>query len=215
MIDEAAAPSRPRLEARRRAFLDAASAVFLEKGYASATLDDVIARSGGSRQTLYSCFGGKQGLFEAILEERVDKIFASFTGERLVAESPDVVLVDVGIHYLETVLTPDALGMYRLAVSEGLVMRELAERFWTMGPGRSRALLADYFAQQNGRGILHLDDPELAAQQFWGMLLGTIQLQCLLGVRPVPDREEIEAFVRSAVKRFLDGCRSPQGSRPA
>jgi AcrR family transcriptional regulator len=207
MIDEAAAPSRPRLEARRRAFLDAASAVFLEKGYANATLDDVIARSGGSRQTLYSCFGGKQGLFEAIVEERVDKIFASFTGERLLAESPDVVLVDVGTHYLETVLTPDALGMYRLVVAEGNVMREIAERFWTMGPGRSRTLLADYFAQQHRRGTLRIDDPELAAQQFWGMLLGTIQLQCLLGVRPAPDRPEIETFVHSAVRLFLAGSR--------
>ena len=53
----------------------AAREVFEAKGYAAATLDDVIARSGGSRQTLYEQFGGKQGLFEAMVSDRCSKVF--------------------------------------------------------------------------------------------------------------------------------------------
>src|SRR5271156_533120 len=107
MSGEPEAATRPRLVARRQAFLEAATAVFLERGYANATLDDVIARSGGSRQTLYSLFGGKQGLFEALIAERSDKVFAPFRAEGLLDRSPDEVLMDVGIRYLETVTTPD------------------------------------------------------------------------------------------------------------
>jgi TetR/AcrR family transcriptional repressor of mexJK operon len=211
MSEEADAARRPRLAARRRAFLEAATAVFLEKGYANATLDDIIARSGGSRQTLYSLFGGKQGLFEALIAERCDKIFAPFRAEGLLDRPPDEALVDVGIRYLETLTTPDALGVYRLVVAEGVFMRELAERFWELGPARTRAMLAGYFAQQTSRGTLRLQDPEQAAQQFSGMLLGNFQLQCLLGLRERPEPEEIEAFVRTAVAWFLDGCRATKG----
>ena len=211
MSEEADALARPRRVARRRAFLEAATAVFLKKGYANATLDDIIARSGGSRQTLYSLFGGKQGLFEALIAELCAGIFASFRAQGLLDRPPDEVLVEVGIRYLETLTTPDGLGLYRLIVAEGIFMRELAERFWEMGPVQTRALLAGYFEQQTRRGTLRLQDPVQAADQFWGVVLGYFQLQCVLGLREAPGPEEIEAYVRSAVAWFLDGCRANKG----
>jgi AcrR family transcriptional regulator len=55
-------PNATRRGARRQqAFLDAATAVFLAKGYGAATLDDVMRASGGSRATLYKQFGGRRG----------------------------------------------------------------------------------------------------------------------------------------------------------
>jgi AcrR family transcriptional regulator len=214
MEKDEAGIARPRLEARRQAFLKAATSVFLEKGYANTTLDDVIARSGGSRQTLYALFGGKQGLFEALMADRCASIFDAWCeDEHLLDRSPEHVLVEIGIRYLEAVLTADTLGVYRLVVAEGVFMKELAERFWTAGPGRTRLILTRYFQQQIERGALRLEDPERAAHQFWGMLLGTLQLQCLLGLRPVPDRAEIEAHVSAAVACFLYGCRADAPAR--
>jgi TetR/AcrR family transcriptional regulator, mexJK operon transcriptional repressor len=211
MCESTGPVTRPRLVARRRAFLDAANAAFLDKGYGNTTLDDIIARSGGSRQTLYSLFGGKQGLFEALVNERSRQIFERFYAKDLLDRPPADVLVDLGIHYLEVVTTPDALGMYRLVLAEGTFMKELAERFWDAGPERARTLLADYFEKQILRGTLRMKSPEQAAQQFWGMLLGNFHLKCLLGLRESPGPEEIEAFVRTAVSWFLDGCRGQKG----
>jgi AcrR family transcriptional regulator len=214
MNKKAAVTTRPLLEARRQAFLEAATAAFLEKGYANTTLDDIIARSGGSRQTLYALFGGKQGLFAALVTERSSRIVSSWEeNSDLLGRPPEQVLVELGMRYLEAVTTPDALGLYRLVVAERMSMKELAEQFWDHGPGRSQAVLANYFAQQAGRGTLLLEDPEQAVHQFWGMLLGNFHMQCLLGLRPAPDRAEIEAYVRTAVARFLDGCRG--GGRPS
>lgn len=210
MTDSAVRP-RPRLEARRRAFLEAAADAFLEKGYANTTLDDVIARSGGSRQTLYSLFGGKQGLFEAITQDRCDKIFGALTADALVDRPPDAVLVELGVRLLETVTMPEALGLFRLVVAESASTRDLAERFWSTGPGRTHALFARYFRDQVRRGVLSIPDPEQAGRQFWGMLLGGFHIPCVLGLRETPQRDEIEAFVRTAVVRFLDGCRAQTG----
>src|ERR1700736_3251241 len=72
--------SRPRGEVRRSQILDAAAQVFLENGYGGATIDLVIERAGASKATVYSFFGGKDGLFAAIVEERVERILAAFGG---------------------------------------------------------------------------------------------------------------------------------------
>jgi len=202
---EASASSR--LEARRRAFLDAAHAAFLEKGYANTTLGDIIARSGGSRQTLYALFGGKQGLFEAIVAQFNAEVFRPLRAENQLDRPPEVVLVEIGTHFLKTVLSPEALGVFRLVVAEGPAMRELSERFWALGPARTIMAFERYFAEQTRRGVLKLADPDQAARQFQGILLGSFHMQCVLGVRETPGAPELEAFVKAAVKRFLDGSR--------
>ncbi len=203
--EPAAAPSR--LETRRLAFLKAANAAFLEKGYANTTLADIIAKSGGSRQTLYALFGGKQGLFEAIVTERNAEIFRPLRAEGQLDRAPEDVLVEIGIRFVQIVLGPDALGVFRLVVAEGPSMPGMSEQFWALGPARTIDAFESYFAEQTRRGVLNLPDAKQAARQLQGILLGNFHMQCLLGVRDIPSPEEIEASVKAAVTRFLDGSR--------
>jgi len=207
MTEQTETLARSRLEARRRAFLNAANAAFLEKGYANTTLGDIIAKSGGSRQTLYALFGGKQGLFEAIITERNTEIFRPLHADGLLDRSPEDVLVEIGMRLVEIVLAPDALGVFRLVVAEGPSTRELCERFWALGPARTIAAFEGYFEEQTRRGVLNLANAKLAARQFQGMLMGNFLMQCLLGVCESPSTEEIETFVKTSVTRFLDGSR--------
>ena len=211
MTEQTEASARSRLEARRRAFLNAANAAFLEKGYANTTLGDIIARSGGSRQTLYALFGGKQGLFEAIVSERNAELFRPLRADGQLDRAPEDFLVEIGTHFLRTALAPEALSLFRLVVAEGPTMPELSERFWALGPARTIAAFERYFAEQTRRGVLNLADANLAARQFLGILLGSFHMECLLGVREIPTPEKIEAFVRIAIKRFLDGSRDIPG----
>ena len=202
----ASAPPSKRLAARRAAFLSAAREVFQQKGYAEATLDDVIARSGGSRQTLYSLFGGKQGLFEALVTETCWSIFGKLTPERLASQSPDLVLTEVGVRYLEIVLSPQVLSLTRLVVAEASRIPEIADTYWRLGPGRSRAFLTEFFERQIARGLLEMADSRKGADHFLEMLSGTIRFQCLTGVRQPPNDAEIREIVASAVTQFLHGC---------
>jgi TetR/AcrR family transcriptional regulator, mexJK operon transcriptional repressor len=194
-----------RLAARREAFLAAAREVFVEKGYAEATLD-VIARSGGSRQTLYALFGGKQGLFEAIISENCETIFQGLTPEKLAQRAPEAVLREVGGRYLAIVTSSACLNLNRLVIAEAPRIPELAERFWKLGPGRSRAFLTEFFDRQIERGVLRMQDSRAAADHFLDMLSGTPRLQCLIGVRAPPSPSEIDLMVEAAVTQFLDGC---------
>lgn len=65
---------RERLE-RKTAMLEAAQEVFAEKGYNSATLDEVAARAEYGKGTLYNYFpGGKQEILLAIVEHFHDEL---------------------------------------------------------------------------------------------------------------------------------------------
>jgi TetR/AcrR family transcriptional repressor of mexJK operon len=201
-----AAPPSKRLLARREAFMAAARDVFQEKGFAETTLDDVISLSGGSRQTLYALFGGKQGLFEALIIETCETIFHGLTPEQLAPRPPHEVLQEVGVRYLEIVTSPEAISLNRLIISEAPRIPEIAERYWKLGPGRSRDFLAEFFGRQIERGQLQMPDSRKAADHFLEMLSGTIRFQCLIGVRKPPAPAEIKLIVAAAVDQFLNGC---------
>lgn len=54
-------------QARRGAILEAAEAVFSERGYAGATMAEIAARSGYSAGNLYNLFESKEDLFSEVL----------------------------------------------------------------------------------------------------------------------------------------------------
>jgi TetR/AcrR family transcriptional repressor of mexJK operon len=195
-----------KLAARRNAFLAAGRLVFNEKGFADATLDDIIAKSGGSRQTLYALFGGKQGLFEAIVTDNCEALFRGIATGCLATRAVGNVLEEFGERYLAIATAPDCISLNRLVISESIRMPELGLRFWSLGPGRSRSFLANFFQAQIKQGTLSLNDCAAAADYFLDMLAGTIRMQCLIGLRPPPTKSEIKKIVKRAVTQFLMGC---------
>jgi AcrR family transcriptional regulator len=76
-----------RKEARPQELLDAALDLFVERGYAAARLEDVAARAGVSKGTLYLYFTNKEELFKAVIRENVlpllgeaESLFGQFDG---------------------------------------------------------------------------------------------------------------------------------------
>jgi AcrR family transcriptional regulator len=62
-------PTRPRApEETRRNILDAAIVEFSDKGLAGARVDDIAARTRTTKRMIYYYFGGKEGLYAAVLE---------------------------------------------------------------------------------------------------------------------------------------------------
>lgn len=98
---------RRRKEARPAELTAAALDLFVEKGYAATRLEDVAARAGVSKGTLYLYFDGKEALFKAVVREGILPALAE--GESLVAgfsgSSEDLLRAVVG-------------GMWRLIGSQ-------------------------------------------------------------------------------------------------
>ncbi len=97
MSDETQAPSgrRTRREARedtRRRLLDAALAVFLERGFAAVSVEDIATRAGFTRGALYSNFADKEELFLALVAARLEEREAEVT--RLMGTSSPRALIE-------------------------------------------------------------------------------------------------------------------------
>jgi len=73
----------------REAVLAAARRVFIDKGYAGATLEAIAEEAGFSKGVMYSQFESKADLFLTLLERRIDE--RSAQDRRIVAEHPGVV----------------------------------------------------------------------------------------------------------------------------
>jgi AcrR family transcriptional regulator len=57
----------------RAALLEAAMEVFARRGYRDASVDEIAERAGYSKGAIYFHFSGKDDLFFALLEERIDR----------------------------------------------------------------------------------------------------------------------------------------------
>ena len=111
-------------EARRQAILKAALSVFAAHGFEAARLDDVAARAGVAKGTLYLYFHDKEALFEALVRNAVSPILEQM---RRIAAAPDI----SPLQALETffalfeneVLGTERKLLLRLIMAEGRAFR--------------------------------------------------------------------------------------------
>jgi TetR/AcrR family transcriptional repressor of mexJK operon len=199
-----------RAESRRAALLTAATETFLEHGFAGATLEQVIAKAGGSRATLYAQFGNKEGLFAAIISDVCDRMVAALDAAVEGGRPPAQVLRAFGVRFATAFLEPASIALFRVAAADSGRFPELGRRVFAAGPVAAAARLADYLAGAKRRGELKMRDPALAARIFLEMITGDLHKRALFGVPPAPTLGEIEETVGAAVKIFLTGCAPPQ-----
>jgi AcrR family transcriptional regulator len=90
-------PPRPRWERRKEArpaeLLSAALDLFVEKGYSGTRLEDVAARAGVSKGTLYLYFENKEELFKAVVRENIVSPLAEAAQEVREFDGPSADLV--------------------------------------------------------------------------------------------------------------------------
>src|SRR5262245_39696811 len=59
---------------RRERIIRLAAPLFLKKGYDNVSIDEIIGVVGGSKATIYAWFGGKEGLFEAVVRQKCSDV---------------------------------------------------------------------------------------------------------------------------------------------
>ncbi|MGE0044637.1 MAG: TetR/AcrR family transcriptional regulator C-terminal domain-containing protein [Hyphomonadaceae bacterium] len=195
-------------EARRRAFLEAASAVFLEQGYEAASVNEVVRRAGGSLATLYAQFGNKDGLYLAVIEDGVDR----FVEPMAKAAEPNRPVADglqeMGESFLRALVEPDGLAFFRIVIGEGRKFPETMVRFLTLGPDRVRETVAAYLRARAKPDELNINDYEQAANFFCDMIRSRHQYRALAEPGYEIGEPQISAHVEKAVDFFLRALRA-------
>jgi len=196
---------KPRLDrdARREAILDVASDVFLEEGYANASMSTIAARLGGSKGTLYNYFKNKEQLFAGYVVRHCawqrDAMF------EISSEIDDIraALTKVGRSYLSIVLSDFSMANLRVIVAEAQRTPEIGQAFYEAGPRSGSQLLGAILKRAADSGQLKMDDPVRAAHQFIALCQNRMLKARLCNAMAAPTPDEIDREVLPAVEMFL------------
>jgi len=138
-----ATASRTRRPAHRpEELITAALAVFGERGFHAASIEDVAARAGVSKGTVYLYFASKDDLFRAVVERRIVVLLEE--GEALLAAHEDSAsdLLRLVVHrMMEALHREDMIRLARLAHAAMPQFPEVRDFWWEHVVLRNRRLL--------------------------------------------------------------------------
>jgi AcrR family transcriptional regulator len=116
-----------RKEARPGELLDAALDLFVEKGFAATRSEEVAARAGVSKGTLFLYFPSKEELFKAVVRENMSGRFAEWEEEFAVFEGSTAEMIRYCLRvWWERIGATRASGITKLMISEARNFPELA-----------------------------------------------------------------------------------------
>ena len=119
-----------RKDARAPEILDAALALFAEKGFAACRMDDIARRAGISKGTIYLYFESKEAVFKALAQRAIGERIAAISGQLQAYEGSTPDLLRMVLTMIGSIASvSDAVVLPRLVLAEAGNFPELAE-FW-------------------------------------------------------------------------------------
>lgn len=225
---------RVKTEARREAFLAAAKEVFQEMSFDRASMDEIAARVGSSKATLYRYFETKEALFQELISQMANEfggeamsfLYKSIgvgAGAELPTEAMDALslldpsrdieptLREFGRHALRYFHTPRRFAATRMLIAAA-ADPEIGRMFYEQGSVRAMKLTEGYFASLIETGRLRKADPVVVARHFRGLLESEVHEAGLFNVKTTLEEPYIAEVVDRAVDVFLRAYRSPSAA---
>lgn len=126
-----AGPRQRRKESRPQELLDAALALFVEKGYTATRAEEVARHAGVSKGTLYLYYPSKEELFKAVVRQNLSSLIAE--GEELAGQfegSTSALLAKLLSTWWQRIGDTPAAGIHKIMLAEVRNFPELAQ-FYT------------------------------------------------------------------------------------
>jgi len=192
--DTSVRPRRERRKEARPAELTAAALdLFVERGFAATRLEDIAARAGVSKGTLYLYFAGKEDLFKAVVREGI--VPALTQAETLIAEhrgSASDLLRSLIRGWWQLIGSTPLGGITKLMIAEARNFPEIAQFYYDEVLRRARDV--DTWQQ-------------LVFSPFIMFAVWRHSLACCDARAGAP-----EAYIEAALDFVLRGLRSDPGS---
>lgn len=198
---------------KREAIVRSAAKLFLERGYDSVSINEIIAVVGGSKETIYSNFGNKAKLFEAVVQQLCSDVTINIDTRPVGTLEEQA--TRMARSFVAMVLTPQIISFHRLVTSIGREFPEAGRLFYKTGPETVYRIFAEWIALQQQNGRIRADqDPWRLAILLHDMLIGEQILSWLTSAASEKDRaRRINQTVELAVSVFLAGCAIDSGSK--
>lgn len=196
-----------RKEARPQELTAAALELFVEKGFAATRLDEIAARAGVSKGTLYLYFENKEELFKAVIRESLLPLLAE--GEELVARMPgpaSELFKAIVMRWWEIVGENPIGGIPKLIIAEARNFPEIARFYADEVIERGKRLLTIVLQRGIDSGEFRRFDPQALVHIVFAPLMMRViwkhSLDCC-GVATVP----VDVYLREYLELTLRGLR--------
>ncbi|WP_406011911.1 TetR/AcrR family transcriptional regulator [Streptomyces sp. NBC_00984] len=195
---------------KRQAIMEAATTVFMEKGYSGTSMDDIAKLAAVSKQTVYKHFSDKEKLFAEIVlatTDRIDGVIDLVADIPSDADTLDENLTRLARQFLTTLTQAQVLQLRRLVIANADAFPELGAAWYEQGFERVLVTLAATFQRLTEDGLLRIDEPLLAANHFSGLLLWIPVNKAMFHGGPQHTQAELDRYATAGVRAFLAAYR--------
>ena len=196
---------RPTDDAKRAAIVEAAAQMFFNLGFAATAIEQVAAKAGVSKVTVYNHFGDKRGLFAAAVECECEKMRGHFSIDSSDTEDLHVLFRRIGEGMIAFLSRPEMIQFERRIAAETVHDPELGIAFLDAGPRRMKRAFSALLDSLVAAGRLDIEDTMVAAEQFASMAKGFGDLERRFGA--AIDGDLNRRRLESAVEVFLAAYR--------
>ncbi|MGB4913923.1 MAG: TetR/AcrR family transcriptional regulator [Candidatus Dechloromonas phosphoritropha] len=185
-----------RPDARPQELLDAALALFVERGFAATRLEEVAARAGVAKATLYRYYENKLELFKAVVCHSLIAGFDEMAARRLGApEGARAQLTQLLTAFVQRVANSPLSGIPKLVIAEAGNFPELARFYHDEVIRRGRALIVSLLERGAASGEFRPVD----ADYVWRIVIAPLLLAIIW-------KHSFEAFESNRLdfRRHLD-----------
>jgi AcrR family transcriptional regulator len=179
--------------------------LFLSDGFGATSIEGIAKRAGISKRTFYHRFTGKEMLFEAVVRRLIERWTPSFDAALL--EGADLAdgLRQAAEHMLRVALTPEALALHRMVITEARRFPKLAHVLHELGAAAGVERIARHLESRIATGEMRGIDPRFAAEQFI-LIVVTGPQRRALGLGAPLTAAALREWVDETVELFLRGC---------
>lgn len=197
-----------RKEDRPVEIVEAAMALFSERGFGATRLEDVARRAGVSKGTVFVYFATKEELFRAVAQ--------TVLNTRLVALRHVASDLDVPVRQLVPALLEQAVqvmesglpAMIRLLIAESRQFPDLARVWYDEVVSKVLAMLVGAIRNGQARGEIRDGDPQLFAMSIVSPMFAVAMFREVFGQSDAP-LPEFSLLARQHAETILSGMLEP------
>jgi TetR/AcrR family transcriptional regulator len=213
--EDAHAKRERRKEARPGELLDAALDLFVEKGFAATRAEEVAARAGVSKGTLFLYFPSKEELFKAVVRENISGRFQEWAQEFETFEGSTADMVRYCMKvWWERIGATRASGITKLIISEARNFPELAAFYHqeVIKPGEQ--LIRRILERGVAQGEFEVHDLDYAVFSISAPMVFLIMMKHSLGAcMPADQGLDPLRYIESQVETLLNGLCARGGAK--
>ena len=196
-------PLTRRGQERRLALLLCATELFLENGYDTVSLDDIVNHAGGSKTSIYKYFGNKEGLFTAICDYRREAFFKGICTPYVPSSiSLEDYLNQTLQRFYQHIIQPDNIAFMRIFMEQSQNNMQLAHHFYNQCASNIQNTIAFALEQAHQTHEICCLHPQFSATMYFG-ILRDVEWRILMGIDTSKNHSEILDYITYAVKLFL------------